>query len=345
MLAGVMLAATAHAQTIIGGSRKPAVSIDTGVLDRLGAAPTLPQFFLGARNPQRVARPVAMAERTIAPRRYDRPRSVAARRGMPASRNRSAQAPARRVMASSLNQIIHLNRPDSRFASAAPPPAPVSHDQAAINEPTTPAVTALATPVPMPAPMPKPPQSSDIPPPVLSPQPAREVVPMAPPVAPPSPAAAKPPSVALATAASPPAAQPSPVVVASTPPGAAPATVAAPAPPVQMAAATTVGAGLSAVKFGPGATELPPGPQPALDAVAARLLGNDNLRVQVIAHATGGADDSMEARRVSLARAVAVRAYLIDKGVRSLRIDVRALGNRADDGPAADQVDLMVVTQ
>ncbi|HEY3919418.1 MAG TPA: OmpA family protein [Stellaceae bacterium] len=112
-----------------------------------------------------------------------------------------------------------------------------------------------------------------------------------------------------------------------------------------MAAATTVGSAASAVKFNAGATDLPPGPQPALDILVARLLANDNLRVQVVAHATGKADDAMEARRISLARAVAVRAYLIDKGVRSLRIDVRALGNRADDGPVADQVDLMVVNQ
>jgi hypothetical protein len=75
------------------------------------------------------------------------------------------------------------------------------------------------------------------------------------------------------------------------------------------------------------------------------LLANQELRLQLISHATGGADDAMEARRVSLARAVAVRAYLIDKGVRSLRIDVRALGNRADKGPVADQVDLVVVSQ
>ena len=114
---------------------------------------------------------------------------------------------------------------------------------------------------------------------------------------------------------------------------------------MQMAAATTVGNSISAVKFGTGATELASGPQPALDAVAGKLLGNDNLRVQVIAHATGNADQAMEARRVSLARAIAVRAYLIGKGIRSLRIDVRALGNRADDGPATDQVDLMVVSQ
>ena len=102
---------------------------------------------------------------------------------------------------------------------------------------------------------------------------------------------------------------------------------------------------MSAVKFSPGATDLSRGPQTALDSVSARLLANDNLRVQVIAHATGTADDAMEARRVSLARAVAVRAYLIDKGVRSLRIDVRALGNRSDGGPVSDEVDLLVVSQ
>ena len=112
-----------------------------------------------------------------------------------------------------------------------------------------------------------------------------------------------------------------------------------------MAAATTFGSSLSAVKFTAGATELPPGPQPVLDAVAARLATSDGLRVQVIAHASGSADEAMEARRVSLARAVAVRGYLMSKGVLSLRIDVRALGNRSDDGPAQDQVDLMVVSQ
>jgi outer membrane protein OmpA-like peptidoglycan-associated protein len=102
---------------------------------------------------------------------------------------------------------------------------------------------------------------------------------------------------------------------------------------------------LNAIKFAAGVTDLPPGPQAALDTVATRLLADDSLRVQVIAHASGTADEAMEARRVSLARAVAVRAYLIDKGVRSLRIDVRALGNRADEGPVNDEVDLMVVSQ
>lgn len=112
-----------------------------------------------------------------------------------------------------------------------------------------------------------------------------------------------------------------------------------------MQKATTAAVGNGSIKFGAGATDLGAGPQPTLDAIATKLLADESLRVQVIAHATGGADDAMEARRVSLARAVAVRAYLMDKGVRSLRIDVRALGNRADDSPASDQVDLVVVNQ
>jgi outer membrane protein OmpA-like peptidoglycan-associated protein len=114
---------------------------------------------------------------------------------------------------------------------------------------------------------------------------------------------------------------------------------------VQTASATTVGNAASALKFKAGATDLGSGPQPVLDTLANRLLANEGLRVQIISHASGGADDAMEARRVSLARAVAVRAYLIEKGIRSLRIDVRALGNRADSGSAADQVDLLVVSQ
>jgi outer membrane protein OmpA-like peptidoglycan-associated protein len=106
-----------------------------------------------------------------------------------------------------------------------------------------------------------------------------------------------------------------------------------------------MGSVVNTVKFAAGATDLPASSQPVLDTVAAKLLGDDALRVQLVAHATGGTEQAMEARRVSLARAVAVRAYLIDKGVRSLRMDVRALGNRADDGPATDQVDLLIVSQ
>ena len=43
---------------------------------------------------------------------------------------------------------------------------------------------------------------------------------------------------------------------------------------------------------------------------------------------------------MSLSRALAVRAYLIDQGVRSTRMDVRALGSKVGDGPA-DRVDVL----
>ena len=44
--------------------------------------------------------------------------------------------------------------------------------------------------------------------------------------------------------------------------------------------------------------------------------------------------------RLSLSRALAVRAFLIDRGVRSTRMDVRALGNKFEKGPG-DRVDLI----
>ncbi len=46
-----------------------------------------------------------------------------------------------------------------------------------------------------------------------------------------------------------------------------------------------------------------------------------------------------KARRLSLSRALAVRAFLIDQGVRSTRMDVRALGDKVQDGPS-DRVDI-----
>jgi len=64
--------------------------------------------------------------------------------------------------------------------------------------------------------------------------------------------------------------------------------------------------------------------------------------VQLLAYAEGSADTASQARRLSLSRALAVRAYLIDLGVRSTRMDVRALGPKTDDGPA-DRVDVVVV--
>lgn len=358
----------ADAQVVVGDNKLPSVSVDNSVLDSLGPSPTLPQYF-GARAPSetRASRPPAAPTRSTTSERPQK-RRVASHRPKP----HAELAPHRRVAAaekshSSLNEVIHLTSPGAaHVASAAPAPSPSAaertirpveeHAATKISETTRQKLDALATPVPKPEPLPPLPTTGEIPStPALPAQPAHEVT------ATPAPAPAKETAAAPAPAPTPapttnvaaaPAPAPSPApppVAAATPAPPAPKETAAASPPaaapVQMAAATTTGNGLSAIRFGAGVTDLPAGPQPALDAIAARMAADDNLRVQVVAHATGKPDDAMEARRVSLARAVAVRAYLIDKGVRSLRIDVRALGNRADDGPVADQVDLMLVSQ
>ncbi|HVZ27227.1 MAG TPA: OmpA family protein, partial [Rhizomicrobium sp.] len=54
-------------------------------------------------------------------------------------------------------------------------------------------------------------------------------------------------------------------------------------------------------------------------------------------------DKGSDARRLSLKRALAIRQVLIDDGVPSERIDVRAMGG-ADDGGPADRVDVFVKT-
>jgi outer membrane protein OmpA-like peptidoglycan-associated protein len=67
-------------------------------------------------------------------------------------------------------------------------------------------------------------------------------------------------------------------------------------------------------------------------------------RIQLKAFAAGSSDRPSTARRLSLSRALAVRSFLIEQGMRSTRIDVRALGVPADDGPA-DRVDVILLTQ
>ncbi len=96
------------------------------------------------------------------------------------------------------------------------------------------------------------------------------------------------------------------------------------------------------VEFGSAAVDLPDSAKRVLDQAAATLKGDEGARLQLIAYASGGDEAGSQARRLSLSRALAVRSYLIDQGVRSTRMDVRALGNRVPEGPS-DRVDLVLV--
>lgn len=94
--------------------------------------------------------------------------------------------------------------------------------------------------------------------------------------------------------------------------------------------------------FAPGQTAVGGSAGGALDRVARRLESDSRLRVQLAAYAGGPGYPAGAARRLSLSRVLAVRSYLIDKGVSSTRIDVRAFGGRAADG-APDRVDATIL--
>ncbi len=96
------------------------------------------------------------------------------------------------------------------------------------------------------------------------------------------------------------------------------------------------------IAFAAGEAEMPDNAHVALAAIAERLGKDDTLRLQLKAYAGGGADSASHARRLSLSRALAVRSKLIEQGVRSTRIDVRALGNKSESGPS-DRVEVILV--
>ncbi|MGB8602985.1 MAG: OmpA family protein [Rhizomicrobium sp.] len=77
------------------------------------------------------------------------------------------------------------------------------------------------------------------------------------------------------------------------------------------------------------------------DSLSMALAGNGSGRVQVFAYAGPKGEKSSDSRRLSLKRALIVRQLLIDAGVPSDRIDVRAMGG-ATDGGAAERVDVFL---
>ncbi|TQF76307.1 OmpA family protein, partial [Elioraea sp. Yellowstone] len=93
--------------------------------------------------------------------------------------------------------------------------------------------------------------------------------------------------------------------------------------------------------FEPGIQELSASMRAELRALAAALPEDEATRLTVNAYAGGDPANPSLARRASLTRALAVRTALMEAGVRSTRIDVRALGLNAGDGPA-DRVDVLV---
>jgi outer membrane protein OmpA-like peptidoglycan-associated protein len=95
------------------------------------------------------------------------------------------------------------------------------------------------------------------------------------------------------------------------------------------------------VTFGAGSSELSGTVRTQLDALAARLA-NGESRILLEAYAGAAGDRSSEARRLALKRGLAVRDYLMAKGVSGARINVRALGGALQGNP--ERVDIRPTT-
>jgi outer membrane protein OmpA-like peptidoglycan-associated protein len=149
------------------------------------------------------------------------------------------------------------------------------------------------------------------------------------------PAAAQPTGAEEVIPAPPAAVPPSPADLARQPPA---------APPAPAAALRGLAAGLEALpdggarlRFPAGSPVLPPGADAGLAAFGRRLAAGPEGRVTVTAQASGPAADISEARRASLARAIAVKDALAAGGLAPTRIDLRPMGRT---GEALDAVDI-----
>lgn len=207
-------------------------------------------------------------------------------------------------------------KPEPLPALPEPPPAPVI----AAPEPAPEPATLAETPAPEPA---------EEPMAVVEPLPEPEPIP--------EPQIAEPEPEPMPE----PVAEPEAVVEAAPEP--APEPVVTPPASEQTAAlppSNEIAPGQVRIAFPEGSTDIPAEAIPELDALAASLLADEGSRIQLLAYASGGEDAASRARRISLSRALAVRSYLIGKGVRSTRMDVRALGNTVPGEPA-DRVDII----
>jgi outer membrane protein OmpA-like peptidoglycan-associated protein len=95
------------------------------------------------------------------------------------------------------------------------------------------------------------------------------------------------------------------------------------------------------IVYGGTGSQIPVEAGPSIKELTQKLAGDPSLRVQLLSYASDPEKNVSRARRLSLERAVAVRKMLIDNGLDSTRIEVRALGDQ-NPGGAPDRVDVVL---
>lgn len=310
---GVALALSAplaEAQTSSYHSATDSVTINWGALDGATAQPSAPAATYGA--PQ-----VGRGGLLVPPPTTPKSKLLVT---PPAGSDRVTLRPPSEAPAS-----VPAEKPATATASAPPKPEmPKAAEPApapkVAEAPSAPA--KMAPPAPK-APAPAPKTAAALPPPPAPTETASSAPPPPPPVD--APAASAPPPAPNVTAA--PSAPEKPTEQASAP-------VAAPAGD----------GGPWQVLFNGDDTKLSADGQGVLSGVVEKLGADEKQRVQLLAYAAGDDLTSSKARRISLSRALSVRSFLIEKGIRSTRIDVRALGDKAENDPK-NRVDVNVVTR
>jgi outer membrane protein OmpA-like peptidoglycan-associated protein len=165
--------------------------------------------------------------------------------------------------------------------------------------------------------------------------------PLPPSVALPPPAPAAPVPTQQVAAAAPTARDIQPPAPLSTP-AVAPSAAPSPAPSANAGRPQAI---LSRLLFQRGTMDPADGSREALARLAEQLVATPGRRVEIQAYAAGAGNEtenSNEARRLSLDRALAVRSGLVQRGVQSNRVTVRSLGNVGGEGPP-DRVDIVLL--
>lgn len=87
---------------------------------------------------------------------------------------------------------------------------------------------------------------------------------------------------------------------------------------------------------------LPPSAPDTMKAMVAVLTKDERTRLVIYAFAKGDKRSPGRARRVALSRALSIRRYLIENGVRGTRAEIRAMGDKTRETPI-DRVDLVLL--
>lgn len=95
------------------------------------------------------------------------------------------------------------------------------------------------------------------------------------------------------------------------------------------------------IPFASNAADIPAQSGSALESIVQKLNSNPEMSARIQAYAAGDESSVSKARRLSLSRALAIRSYLLDRGIAPTRIEVRALGTPTKGNP--DRVDVEMV--